>query len=309
MLCDASPTEVRIEGNSWSTGGIDGGYIPADPLNGKSTGQIILIAQFTLPESSEFTFQGNLFYNYTPEGFPKGTEFPGQSEFFVSSSDFAELAECTTFEDFFAAFNQAVNEDPYQTWDVCGDGIFDFCQGIDPADIQSTDCNSNGIEDYCEPDFEDLNNNGLADICEDIDCDDDGIPDPIEIEKGSPDTNQNGIPDECEPDCDGDGILDEIEIQEGSAIDLNGNGIDDECDPDCDQNGVPDFFQIEQGAFDCNLDGILDSCEISEDPSLDLNTNTVIDSCEADCNENGTFDFLDLLLEFSQDINKNSGPR
>ena len=59
-----------------------------------------------------------------------------------------------------------------------------------------TDCNFNGIEDYCEPDFEDLNNNGLADICEDIDCDDDGIPDPIEIEKGTPDTNQNGIPDE-----------------------------------------------------------------------------------------------------------------
>ena len=26
VLCGASPTEVRIQGDSWSTGGIDGGY-------------------------------------------------------------------------------------------------------------------------------------------------------------------------------------------------------------------------------------------------------------------------------------------
>ena len=306
VLC-SGPSPVEIEGSFWTTGGIDGGYFPQDPLNGSSTGRLILIAQFTLPLNAEFEYQGNLQYNYTPPGSPN--QIPGQSEFFVASTDFSGLSECTDFESFFTAFSEAVNEDPSQEWDYCGDGIFDLCQGLDSTEPPFiTDCNSNGIEDYCEPDFEDLNNNGLADICEDIDCDDDGIPDPIEIEKGSPDTNQNGIPDECEPDCDGDGILDEIEIQEGSAIDLNGNGIDDECDPDCDQNGVPDFFQIEQGAFDCNLDGILDICEISENPALDLNTNTVIDSCEADCNENGTFDFVDILLEFSQDINKNSVP-
>ncbi|MBL21727.1 MAG: hypothetical protein CMJ37_02630 [Phycisphaerae bacterium] len=135
----------------------------------------------------------------------------------------------------------------------------------------------------------DCNNNGIMDLCE------------------SPDENGDGLSELC-PDCDADGIPDLIEIKQGTAIDLNGNGIDDECDPDCDQNGVPDFFQIEQGEFDCNLDGVLDSCEISENPALDLNTNAVIDSCEADCNENGTFDFLDILLELSQDINKNSVP-
>ena len=59
-----------------------------------------------------------------------------------------------------------------------------------------TDCRREGL-------FEDLNNNGLADIH--IDCDDDGRTDPIEIEKGAPDTNQNGIPDDgC--GLDGDGI-------------------------------------------------------------------------------------------------------
>ncbi len=245
VLCSALPNEIRIQGNSWSTGGIDGGYIPADPLNGKSTGQIILIAQFTLPESSEFTFQGNLFYNYTPEGFPEGTEFPGQTEFFVSSLDFSGLSDCPSLEDYFQALTFGT----------------------------PTDCNNNNILDLCES--PDLNGDGLSELCQD--CDEDGIPD-------------------------------SVEIKQGTAIDLNENGIDDECDPDCNQNGVPDFYEIEQGSFDCNLDGILDICEISENPALDLNTNTVIDSCEADCNENGTFDFVDILLEFSQDINKNSVP-
>ena len=177
VLCAASPTEVRIEGNSWSTGGIDGGYIPADPLNGKSRGQIILIAQFTLPESSEFTFQGNLFYNYTPEGFPKGTEFPGQTEFFVSSSDFSGLSECLNFDQFFTAFDLLVQDDPYRDWDLCGDGIFDFCQGIDAPDIQTDDCNFNEDVDICEfdPGIIDRNDNLVPDTCECIaDLDGDG---------------------------------------------------------------------------------------------------------------------------------------
>ena len=307
VFCSAVPP-VAIAGNAWSTNGVFGGYFTSNPVSGLHEGQLVLLGQFTLPQQDEFALEGVVDYSLVDPNDPSGNVLVSEP-FSLSSSDFTGLSDCLNFEDFFSSFTQAVADDPSQEWDYCGDGIFDLCQGIDSTEPPFiTDCNSNGIEDYCEPDFEDLNNNGLADICEDIDCDDDGIPDPIEIEKGSPDTNQNGIPDECEPDCDGDGILDEIEIQEGSAIDLNGNGIDDECDPDCDQNGVPDFFQIEQGAFDCNLDGILDSCEIAENPALDLNTNTVIDSCEVDCNENGTFDFVDLLLGFSQDINKNSVP-
>ena len=85
----------------------------------------------------------------------------------MSSSDFAGLSDCLNLEDFFTSFTQAAVDDPSQEWDYCGDGIFDLCQGSSRTVI--TDCNSNGIEDYCEPDFEDLNNNGLADICEDID--------------------------------------------------------------------------------------------------------------------------------------------
>ena len=182
-MCSASatPTEVRIQGNSWSTGGVDGGYLPVDPINGKSTGQIILIAQFTLPESSEFTFQGNLFYNYTPEGFPKGTQVPGVTSFFVSSSDFSGLSECSSLDEFFTAFDLLVQEDPYRDWDRCGDGIFDFCQGIAATEIGSnspSDCNANGLDiDICEFDLSiiDRNDNLVPDTCECIaDIDGDG---------------------------------------------------------------------------------------------------------------------------------------
>ena len=44
-------------------------------------------------------------------------------------SDFSALW-CSNFEQFFTAFNDLVKEDPYQDWDLCGDGIFDFCQEL-----------------------------------------------------------------------------------------------------------------------------------------------------------------------------------
>ena len=47
-------------------------------------------------------------------------------------------------------------------------------------------------------------------------------------------------------DCDGDGISDTAEIDNGTAFDVNNNGIDDDCDPDCDGNGVPDFKKFRE---------------------------------------------------------------
>ena len=239
VFCSADPP-VAIAGNAWSTNGVFGGYFTSNPVSGLHEGQLVLLGQFTLPQEDEFAFEGVVDYSLVDPNDPSGNVLVSEP-FSLSSSDFTGLSDCLNFEDFFSSFTQAVADDPSQEWDLCEDGIFDLCQ---------------------EP-------------C--TDCDEDGIPD-------------------------------SVEIKQGTAIDLNSNGIDDECDPDCDQNGVPDFFQIEQGAFDCNLDGILDSCEIAEEPALDLNSNTVIDSCEADCNENGNFDFVDLFLGISQDINKNSVP-
>lgn len=62
----------------------------------------------------------------------------------------------------------------------------------------------------------------------------------------STDINQNGEPDECEPDCDGDGLPDSYEIQVGLATDCDGNGVPDNCESlaDCDANGLPDVCQV-----------------------------------------------------------------
>ncbi|MEY3024220.1 MAG: hypothetical protein RJA16_1046, partial [Planctomycetota bacterium] len=60
------------------------------------------------------------------------------------------------------------------------------------------------------------------------------------------DLNENGVPDECDPDCNGNGLPDDYEIINGLAQDCNGNGQPDECD-------------LEGG--DCDADGVLDVCQ------------------------------------------------
>ncbi len=60
------------------------------------------------------------------------------------------------------------------------------------------------------------------------------------------DVNENGVPDECDPDCNGNGIPDDFEIASGQAQDCDGNGQPDECDlvgGDCDGDGVLDVCQ------------------------------------------------------------------
>ncbi|MCP4069911.1 MAG: hypothetical protein GY741_16685 [Phycisphaeraceae bacterium] len=64
----------------------------------------------------------------------------------------------------------------------------------------------------------------------------------------SSDIDENGVPDECDPDCDGNGIPDDLDLENG-APDCNGNGIIDSCETleDCDENGIPDECQREIG--------------------------------------------------------------
>ncbi len=93
-----------------------------------------------------------------------------------------------------------------------------------------------------------------------IDCNDNGIPDDIDIADGtSTDCDGNGIPDECEldgNDCNDNGIHDACETFD----DCNENGIPDECESfsDCNENGVPDECEDLQ---DWDGNGVPDSCE------------------------------------------------
>jgi len=61
--------------------------------------------------------------------------------------------------------------------------------------------------------------------------------------------NDNGVPDECEPDCNGNGQPDDCDIAQGISHDTDGDGLPDECesaapgDTNCD--GVVNTFDID----------------------------------------------------------------
>ncbi|MHC4742924.1 MAG: DUF7901 domain-containing protein, partial [Planctomycetota bacterium] len=126
---------------------------------------------------------------------------------------------------------------------------------------------------------------------QDKDCNNNGIPDSVDIANGtSDDCNNNGIPDECERDCNCNGIDDAIDISTGTSKDCNGNGIPDECEDDCNGNGIPD------------------DCDINNGTSKDCNHNGIPDECEEDCNENGIPDDCDIAAGTSDDDNNNGIP-
>jgi len=63
----------------------------------------------------------------------------------------------------------------------------------------------------------------------------------------SAECNDNGIPDECEPDCNGNGLPDDCDIAAERSTDLNGNGTPDECEALGDMNcdGFVNNFDID----------------------------------------------------------------
>ena len=129
VLCNATP-QVAVQGSSWSTGDEAGGLISNNPGGDEETGQAVLLAQFTLPDGDDFTFNGTI--NYT---------LAGDSEALIAffSIDTAALpisAECDTVDEYLVILNSGT----------------------------ATDCNFNNILDLCEAG--DLNANGLADNCE-----------------------------------------------------------------------------------------------------------------------------------------------
>ncbi len=125
----------------------------------------------------------------------------------------------------------------------------------------SSDCNSNGIPDECEPD---CNTDSTPDDCESLpDANSNGTPDECEV---LDDCNSNDTADECETfdDCNTNSIPDECDLADGTSQDCNGNTTPDECEPDCNTNSVPD------------------DCDISDGTSQDVNSNGTPDECEAE---------------------------
>jgi gliding motility-associated-like protein len=131
---------------------------------------------------------------------------------------------------------------------------------------------------------------------EDLDSDNDGIPDTIEAQgKGFKvfsgiDTNKNGLDNAFEPG------LDRINTDN----DLNPFSFSDVFDLDSDNDGIFDLVESGSNAIDANNDGIIDG------PTSAFGTNGLFDALEtspdsgilnyttADTDADGTFDYIDL---------------
>lgn len=118
----------------------------------------------------------------------------------------------------------------------------------------------------------------------DIDCNQNYLQDACDIAAGtSADTDDNGVPDECQIDCNNNGVYDHLDIwPRGSSMDCNCNFVPDECDlattsQDCNQNGVPDECELD---FDCDGNSVQDICQIFEGQGDDCDENGLLDVCE-----------------------------
>ncbi|MCO4768542.1 MAG: hypothetical protein KDA24_00820 [Deltaproteobacteria bacterium] len=131
---------------------------------------------------------------------------------------------------------------------------------------------------------DDADGDGAANA-DDLDSDDDGLPDSLEAGDSDPntspiDSDSDDIPDFLDADSDGNGIPDSTE----GAGDLDGDGVHDAADTDNDGDGIPD--SIEAGTdgdppdsdgdglpdhedLDSDGDGVSDELEGYDDPDGD----------------------------------------
>ncbi len=168
----------------------------------------------------------------------------------------------------------------YLDRDSDNDGLSDAYETDRPRPL-GRDTDQDGIDDAYDVTATggvDSNSDGIDDRFEEVDTDNDGLPDYID-----PDSDNDGIPDAEEQlgvallgiDSDSDGIDDAVDVDFTGGVDINNDGIDDRMlrtidmdndglpdyrDTDSDGDGVPD--SKENGDF--NLDGIIDRLQKDE---------------------------------------------
>ena len=174
--------------------------------------------------------------------------------------------------------------------------LLDF-EGLDSMFYQV--CDDNIPQPGCVTDLivfvvsPDTDSDGVVNFF-DLDDDDDGIPDLVEMETSlnNNDTDEDGIPDHQDLDSDADGLWDVSEAggswydQDNNGTyfnldDSNNNGLDDylEFDPlpltDTDSDSIPDYQDVDDDGdgllttqeYDNNGDGIPDDCNLNGIPN------------------------------------------
>jgi len=140
---------------------------------------------------------------------------------------------------------------------------------------------------------------GLIDL--DLDNDDDGIDDAVELELGTDPDN---------PDSDGDGLCDGVIDVPGicqggddalSGEDTDGDGIIDALEQDSDNDGVLDTFDLCQGHDDnddLDYDGLPDGCDPTDDRPIDM----AIPDMEIDAEIDAAIPDMAIDMEVDQQI-------
>ena len=217
-------------------------------------------------------------------------------------------------------------------------GIDSDNDGIDDAvDVDQTggeDANKDGIDDNVAS--RDTDEDGIADYL-DIDSDDDGIPDVVELYLRSGDADFDGIADAVDVDItggtdeDADGIDDSFDVDATGGIDADNDGIDDLAQPlsdrdadglvdyldlDSDNDGIADTAEGDVSGVDSDADGIDDSFDVDSTFGLDINFDGIDDDAvvpdtdgdsvpdlhDLDSDNDGLFDTIEAaILDVNED--------
>ena len=98
-------------------------------------------------------------------------------------------------------------------------------------------------------------------------------------------------------DDDNDGIPDNIELRNGELFDSDGDGIIDSEDLDSDEDGIPDNVEAGLSNYDSNMDGMVDG-ELGTNGLLNLLERTpdsgTINYLVIDTDEDGVYNFQDI---------------
>jgi hypothetical protein len=181
--------------------------------------------------------------------------------------------------------------------DSDGDGLTndeEAALGTDPDDLDTDD---DGIPDVAETG--DHDQDGLADAL-DSDSDNDGIPDGVEAGPDPlhpVDTDGDGTPDFLDRDSDGDGLPDALEgaLDAGTPRDTDGDGTPDYLDTDSDGDTLPDALEGNALGTDQDGDGIDDAFDADTLGDGDVNHDGVGDSASLrDTDGDGAADPYDL---------------
>ncbi len=179
--------------------------------------------------------------------------------------------------------NEPLDDSTSILWDNDGDGNNDDDNDTDQdgnPDYVDLDSDNDGLQDIIEAGGEDTDGDGMVDTFNDANDDgwddDENIPNPE-------DTDNDGMPDHQDLDSDDDGIFDIIEINDGDVtVDADMDGMIDDFDDDDDNNGWDD--EVAASPFenpDTDGDGVVDH----EDSDSD--NDGILDEYENDPNGDG----------------------